>query len=236
MTHEAVGAHLEQGGDVLAPCPFDGALGGLAHGHHVLTIHHFVGHVVRAGALGDVVDGRGALERRAHPVAVVLDHVDDGKLPERGHVERLVEGAAVHRSLAEEAEAHLVAAAILHGEAHAGGERDVPAHDAVAAEEVDVAIEEVHGAALTLGAAVGAPEELRHYRSRRHAARQRLAVLPIGAQHVVVFAERRDGAHAHRFLTDVQVAEATDLSERVRLGGALLEATDEEHLPEELAA
>ena len=67
----------------------------------------------------DVVDGRRALERGAHPVAVVLDEVDHRQLPERGHVQRLVEGAVVHRGVAEEADADLVAAAILDREGDA---------------------------------------------------------------------------------------------------------------------
>ena len=68
-----------------------------------------------------------------------------------------MERAGVHHRLAHEAEADLVAAAILDREADAGGERNVPADDAVAAEEVQVAVEQVHRAALAARAAVGRP-------------------------------------------------------------------------------
>ena len=44
----------------------------------------------------------------------------------------------------------------------------------------------------------------------------------------------RHGAGAHGFLSDVQVAEAADLAERVRLGAALLEAALEQHRLEQL--
>ena len=196
--------------------------------------HAGVGDVVRRAALVDVLDGRRALERRAHAVPVVLDHVDDGQLPEAGHVERLVEGAGVHDRLAHEADAHLIAAAVLDGEADAGGERDVPADDAVAAEEVHAAVEHVHRAALAVRAAVDAAEQLGHHGARRDAAHERLAVVAVRGDDVVVGPQRGLRARAHGFLSDVQVAEAADLAQRVRLGGAFLEAALEQHVVQQL--
>ena len=97
----------------------------------------------------DHVGDRGdALERGAHAVAVVLATEDDGELPDGGHVQRFVEGADVHGRLAEIAEAHLVAVAVLDCEAEPGGERDVAAHDPVPAHEPLFRVEEVHRAAL----------------------------------------------------------------------------------------
>ena len=57
-------------------------------------------------------------------------------------------------------------------------------------------------------------------------------MITVGRDDVVIGAEQRERAGAHRLLADVQVAEATDLSERVRLGGTLLEAALQEHRPE----
>src|SRR5262249_59043382 len=91
--------------------------------------------------------GRYPLERRTHPVAVVLAHEDYGQLPDRRHVECLVEGPDVHRRFAEEADAHLVAAAVLDGEGETGRQREVAAHDAVAAHATLLCIEQVHPAA-----------------------------------------------------------------------------------------
>jgi hypothetical protein len=89
----------------------------------------------------------------AHGHQVVLDDVDDRQLPHAGHVEGLVDRALVHGPVAEVAEADLVLAAILDGEGHAGGQGDVAADDGVAAEEPLLGVEEVHRAALALGAA-----------------------------------------------------------------------------------
>jgi len=110
----------------------------------------------------------------------------------------------------------------------------VPADDAVSAEEVHVAVEQVHRAALAAHHAVDAPEQLGHHRARRHAARERLTVVAIGGDDVVVGPQHRDRAGAARLLPDVEVAEAADLAERVRLGAPLLEAALEEHRPQKL--
>src|SRR5678810_591092 len=168
---------------------------------------------------------RSTLQRRAHAVAIVLDHVHDRQLPEAGHVERFVERARVDDRLAHEADAHLVAAPILDGEGNAGAERNVRANDAVAAEEVQALVEHVHRAALTASTAVDAAEELGHHGARCHTACKRLTVVAVGRNDVVVGAEERQNARAHRLLSDVQMAKAADLAQRVRLGAALLEAT-----------
>src|SRR5206468_12996259 len=44
--------------------------------------------------------------------------------------------------------------------------------------------------------------------------------------------ERGHAADGHRFLPDVEVAEAADLAQAVRFARLLLEAADEGHLPE----
>ena len=58
-------------------------------------------------------------------------------------------------------------------------------------------------------------------------------MVAIGGDDVVIAAEHGQRPSADRFLADVQMAEAADLSERVRLGTSLLEATLEQHRTEE---
>ena len=147
---------------------------------------------------------------------------------------RFVKRAGVHDRLAHEAEAHLIAAAILDREADAGAERHVRADDAVAAEEVEALVEHVHRAALAARAAIDAAEQLGHDGARRDAARERLTVIAIRRDDVVVGAQHRQRSGADRFLPDVEMAEAADLPERVRLGATLLEATLEQHRAEQL--
>ena len=126
----------------------------------------------------------------------------------------------------------LVCAAILGGEGDAGGQRNLSADDAVAAEEVLVGVEEVHRAALALRAAADLAEQLGHHLVGRSAHDERVAVVAVAREHVVVRSQRRERADGDRLLPDVEVAEAADLAERVSLGRLLLEAADENHLVE----
>src|SRR3546814_4001320 len=60
---------------------------------------------------------------------------------------------------------------------------------------------------------------------------EHVAVVAIaGDDAVLVRIERRLEAERHRFLADVEMAEAADEAEPVKLPGALLEAADEQHL------
>ena len=60
------------------------------------------GHPERIGAPGEVVDRRRRPQRAVLAVQVVGDDEHDRRLPDRGHVERLVERADVRRAVAEE--------------------------------------------------------------------------------------------------------------------------------------
>ena len=148
-------------------------------------------------ALVDVVDRRGALHGGAHAVAVVLDDEEAGELPERGHVERLVEGAVVHGRLAHEADDHLVAAAVLDGEADAGRDRECARRRCRArrGSRVDLSNRCIEPP-LPRDAAIHAAEQLGHDRARRHAAGERLPVVAVGGDDVVVLAQQRDEAGA----------------------------------------
>src|SRR5204863_1350587 len=97
-----------------------------------------------------------------------------------GEVERLVPRACVPGAVAELAEhrARLVAAHDL--EREPGGDGQMPADDAPAAEEVAADVEQVHGSAAPVRAAVDTAEELGHHRLRVDAARQRQAVVAVG--------------------------------------------------------
>ena len=186
------------------PRPLDGPARRVVHGQHVHPVHRLRRHVVAAGVLHHVRHRGDALECRAHAVAVVLAQEDHRQLPHRRHVQGLVEGADVHRGLAEKTDADLVAALILGRERDPGRERNVGAHNAVAAHEAPARVEEVHRPALALGAARRLPEQLRHYDAGRNAPHQRLAVFAVGRDGVVVVTQRAEATDRHRFLPDVE--------------------------------
>ena len=78
-------------------------------------------------------------------------------------------------------------------------------------------------------------EEFGHDGARRHAARQCLAMFAVCADHVIVRTKRRHRADGNGLLADVQVAEAADLADGVRLARALLEPADQDHHAQPLA-
>ncbi len=76
----------------------------------------------------------------------------------------------------------------------------------------------------------GAPEQFGHHAAGLDAARDRVAVLAIRREEVVVRRHRGHRADHGGFLAEVQVAVPTDLGPLVHLGGALFEPPDELHL------
>src|SRR2546425_8986584 len=105
--------------------------------------------------------------------------------------------AARHGPLAEEAQDHLVAAAILHGEGHAGRQRQVSADDGVAPHESALRIHEMHGAALPLAQPGGSSEELGHDTLRVRAPSKAVGVIAVGREDVVVGPQRDHRSEEH---------------------------------------
>src|SRR6185295_12731979 len=226
----AVGLGLDQRGPLLLARAVDRFAHHLAHGHEVHAVHLAARDAVGLAAGVEVLHRGGAVHGRAHAVAVVLDDVDDGQVPERAHVEGLVEGALLHRAVAEEAEADLVGLLEADPVAHARRHRQVAAHDAVAAEVAAGHVVEVHAAALAPADAGGAAAQLGHEGAHVGAARDGVPVVAVVRDDVVVVAQQAHGAHPHRLVADVEVQEAADLALDVELGAAFLEAPDEQHL------
>jgi hypothetical protein len=54
-----------------------------------------------------------------------------------------------------------------------------------------------------------------------------MSVVAVAAHHIVVVAQRRNCTDGHSFLPDIEMAEAADLSERVRFTGTFLEPADQ---------
>ena len=220
-------------GPVAGPGPGGGLAGGLGDQLDVVGVDRVAGDPVGGPAADRQVDQAGmAVELGPHRHHVVLDDVDHRELPEAGHVEGLVERPLVHGAVAEVADADRVLALVLAGEGDAGGQRDVAADDRVAAEEALLGVEEVHRAALALGAAGVPAQELGHRLVGPHPPGQGVAVVAIGGDDVVVLAEDADRTDGDRLLSAIEVAEAADLAAHlVELVRLLLESADQQHLP-----
>jgi hypothetical protein len=90
-------------------------------------------------------------------------------------------------------------------------------------------VEQVHRAALAVRASGGLAVELGHHAARRQPAGQRLAMFPVRGHDVVIGAKCCQRTDGDCFLPDIQVAESTDLAERVRLARLLLEPANQDH-------
>src|SRR3989442_8661159 len=128
-----VGLALDEGGPLAAARPLDE----LAHRRvdrlNVLAVDAFGVDPEGSGARQDLA-GDGLAAGRVLAVEVVLANVDDGQLPERGHVHRFVEQPLAQRAVAEEARGDLAAAPHLGRERGAGRDPGGAAHDGVGAE------------------------------------------------------------------------------------------------------
>ena len=174
---------------------------------------------------GHVAD-RGVLH-----VLVVLADEHDGRLPDRGHVQGLVERPDVRGPVAEEADRHLPGLAVLRGPRGPERDRQVRPDDRVRAHRVVLDAGQVHRPALAAEEARPAPEQLGEDRRHRHAPGERVVVAAVGAERVVVVAHRRRDPGRHGLLADAEVGRAAHEALEEQLLGAHLEQAALLHRP-----
>ena len=141
-----------------------------------------------------------------------------------------MELSLVDSAVAEEADHDLVAAAVLDGQREPHGDGQVTAHDGVSPHEALLHVEQVHGSALAAAGARDLAHQLGHHGIRGHAPGQRVAVVAVVGDDIVVLAEVGERPNRDGFLTYVEVEEASDLAVHVQALALLLEPTYEEHL------
>jgi hypothetical protein len=161
---------------------------------------------------------------------VTDDHVDHRKLPQLRHVEAFVDLALVRRAVAEIGQADKIIAAIAVGKGETGSERDLGANNAVAAEEVLLLAEHVHGATLALGIAAMASGQFGHHALGFHSASQHVTVVPVTGYDLIALFQGHLHADDDGFLADIEMAEAADRAHSVELAGLFLETPDQQHV------
>ena len=201
----------------------------LKHRDGIVAVNGDAGYVVGRAAIGDVLDGLVAILAHGNAVVVVLADEDNGELPDRGHVQRLMESALVGGAVAEEAGTDLIGAADLGGQARADRDVVARAHDAVGAQDAQVSIRNVHRAALALAVAGVAAEELGHHEIQIAALGDDVAVATVGRRDEVIIPQALAHRRSDRFLTQIQVGKAVDLALGEQILGCRLESTDAAH-------
>ena len=224
-----VGDDLEDAGLGFVARELQHPVGLLAHLVAVVAVAHVPGQPVALGTFGEARSGGGAPLARAHRVAVVLDDEHHRQAPQCREVVGLVHRALVGGSVAEEREAGALDAPVFQRVRDSRAERHLAADNAVPAPVVPRRIEEVHRAALALGAAGGLAVKLRHELVQVHADGDGVAVVAIGRDDMILLLHDRAAADGHGLLPDVQMEESADAALLIGAQAALLEAPDAHH-------
>jgi hypothetical protein len=171
----------------------------------------------------------GTTDGGPHAVEVVLDDINHRELPQGGHVQGLVKDALVHGCVAEITQGHGVFAPIAGGKGKTCGQRGMASDDAVASHKTTLGVKDVHGAAIPLRGTGAFAVELGHHRAGFGAAYQRVGMVAVGGDDIVIRAGGKHRANGHRFLANIEMAEASDFLLSVALGGSLFKTPTEQH-------
>src|SRR4051794_1554928 len=145
----AVGLALDKRWSSTGPGQVDGFLRGCIDERQVIPIDRLPRHGVANRTVGYVRGGRRALAGHRHAVLVVLADEYHRQLPYGSQIERLVEGALVAGSIAEECDADLGSFSQLDAEPGTHRDWEAAADDAVGAQVAGLDVSDVHRAAAT---------------------------------------------------------------------------------------
>ena len=119
--------------------------------------------------------------------AVSYTHLDVYKR----QVESLMESTLPHGTISKETDAHVARFVIFFGKGNARSQRNLCPHDAVAAHEVALLVEDVHGATFTLGGTRFFTIQLGHDSIGAGAQCQRHPVIAVGGNVLIVGSQGR---------------------------------------------
>ena len=140
-----------------------------------------------------------------------------------------MERALRRRAVAEEGHGDAVVAAQLGRRGGADGDGQAGGDDAVGAEDAELRVGDVHGAAAAAVGALGAAHQLGEHAERIEPLGQAVAVAAVGGGDDVIGAQGPAGADGCRLLPDREVHETGYQPVAVELGHAFFEAADEQH-------
>ena len=207
----------------------DGFCSSRIYGHHIHAIDFLTGNAIGTAAVEEVGVSRGAGDRGAHAVFVVLDDVENRQFPESGHVEGFVDLALIDRTITEIGSAEIVFVFVFVSEAETCANRHLGGDDTVTAEETLVAGEHMHRPALAAGIAAGTTGQFCHHATAFHAGCQHVCMIAITGDDGVTLFHRRLNADHDRFLTNIEMAETSDQTHAIHLSGFFFKTTDQQH-------
>jgi hypothetical protein len=222
--------NLDEGRRILLACPQDGLADPPLDFEHVFGDEPVALDPVAERLQRHVFDRHRPRKGGAHRVLVVLADEDDGQLPQRREADPFVKAADAHRAFAEKAERDPAVAPVLAGERDARGQRDVAAHDAVAAEHVVLASNMCIDPPRPFEQPVALPKSSAKKSARSHSLGQGDAVVAVRGDDVVVGPKSGDRTDRHGLLSDVEMQKPADFALRVPARALLLDPANQEHV------
>ena len=140
-----------------------------------------------------------------------------------------MEGAVVHRAVAEERNRNTIGPQQFEAVARAGCLQDARTHDAAGAHQSDLGRKQVHGSAAPAGAAGPATKQLSDEFADGQSFRQRMAVAPVRAEDGIIGTKMRTHAGGHCLLADISVASAMNQAARMTSCELLLRRANQLH-------
>ncbi len=202
---------------------------------HIVAVGDQPRHGVRCRPRGDIADRLMFVLRGELAVEVVLAHEDDGKPPQHGQVQRLVERTLVRRPVPEEGHGDTGRGAgqlrpAPQGQCQPNRDGDTAPDDAVRTHDAELQAGDVQRSPFSAVVALATGEELREHLPRVCPSGQDVPVAPVRAGQAILRPQGRADADRHRLLPDVGVEETRDVTGDAQLGSPFLEAPDEPHL------
>ena len=231
VLHAPERLQLEERRAVARPGADERRLDGVLHCDDVVAVHDGARHPVARRACGNVLDGALRAPVGRERELVVLADEDDRQPPRRREVHPLVGGALARGAVTEEGDHRLAGSPQRGGKPGPARMRHTGPDDAVAAEDVEREVGDVHRAAEPLAVAGALAEHLGHHPAQVGAGGDQVAVRAVVADEVVALAHHPRRADGDRLLADAAVGGAEDDTLLEQLLGAVLEDADQPHPP-----
>ena len=116
------------------------------------------------------------------------------------------------------------------GESKSRSERNLCAHNTMAAIKILFDAEHMHRAALASRQTTRTTGQLCHDAFGIHAANQHMPVITITGNHLIIRGRGHIHAHNHSLLTNIEMAKATDQAHAIHLARFFFEAADQKHV------
>ena len=205
-----IGLTLHQARPLSGPGARNRLMRRFIHGSQVVPVYGHARHIIRCGAVGDILDAAMIMRRRGLGIAVVLGHKNDRQLPDCGQVEALVQGALFRRPVTKEADGHLVSPVGFCRQAGPTGQRRPSADDTVGPQHAFVHIGNMHGATFALANPRGLAEQLSHHAPHVHPFCNTVAMSAMGRGHIVSVREMGTNPDSYGFFPGIEMHKARD--------------------------